>query len=179
MPTNIYFHNHHIIPRHAGGTDAPDNIVRLTVKEHSEAHRLLYEEYGRWQDRLAWLAIAGYIGKEEIISMKIGESNKSRIVSEETKKKISEAMKGNSNPMYGRKHSEATKQKISKAGKGVPLGPFTEEHKMKLREASKGRVYPKGKKQSVEHIKKRISARVATVKLNNTKKKIEIEDVNN
>ena len=40
MPTIIY-HNHHIIPKHAGGTNAPDNIARLTVEEHSEAHRLL------------------------------------------------------------------------------------------------------------------------------------------
>ena len=49
MSTDIY-HNQHIIPRHAGGTDDPDNIARLTVSEHAEAHCKLYEEYGRWQD---------------------------------------------------------------------------------------------------------------------------------
>lgn len=39
-------HKHHIIPRHAGGSDHPDNLVELTVQEHAEAHRLLYEQYG-------------------------------------------------------------------------------------------------------------------------------------
>jgi hypothetical protein len=45
-------HKHHIIPRHAGGTDALNNIVELTVEEHAKAHRVLYEKYGRWQDPL-------------------------------------------------------------------------------------------------------------------------------
>lgn len=32
---------HHIIPRCMGGTDAPDNLVVLTYKQHRVAHRLL------------------------------------------------------------------------------------------------------------------------------------------
>jgi len=32
---------HHIIPRSLGGTDNPDNLVTLTLKEHRIAHRLL------------------------------------------------------------------------------------------------------------------------------------------
>ena len=46
-------HEHHIIPKYAGGTDSPDNLIKLTVEEHAEAHRKLYEQYGRWQDRVA------------------------------------------------------------------------------------------------------------------------------
>ena len=65
MSTTIY-HNHHIIPRHVGGTDHPDNLVQLTVPEHAEAHRKLYEKYGRWQDKLAYRSLSGLIGKEEI-----------------------------------------------------------------------------------------------------------------
>lgn len=40
-------HKHHIIPKHAGGSDDPSNIVVLTVEEHAEAHRKLYEKHGR------------------------------------------------------------------------------------------------------------------------------------
>lgn len=47
-------HKHHIIPRHAGGSDDPSNLVELTPAEHAEAHRLLFEKYGRWQDEVAW-----------------------------------------------------------------------------------------------------------------------------
>lgn len=60
-------HLHHIVPIHAGGTDDPSNLIELTVEEHAEAHRILWETHGRWQDRLAWKGLAGMITKEEII----------------------------------------------------------------------------------------------------------------
>lgn len=59
-------HKHHIIPRHAGGTDDPENILELTVEEHAEAHRLLHEKYGKHEDWVAWKCLSGQIGKEEI-----------------------------------------------------------------------------------------------------------------
>ena len=52
-------HTHHIIPRHAGGTDDPSNLIELTVEEHAEAHRVLYEQYGRKQDLLAYKMLSG------------------------------------------------------------------------------------------------------------------------
>ena len=59
-------HFHHIVPLHAGGTDEPSNLKPMTISEHAEAHRLLWEQYGRKGDRLAWRALSGQIGKEEI-----------------------------------------------------------------------------------------------------------------
>lgn len=61
---NFMLHKHHIIPRHAGGTDDPSNLVELTPAEHAEAHRLLYEQYGRWQDYVAWQGLAKLATKE-------------------------------------------------------------------------------------------------------------------
>ena len=66
MSKSIY-HIHHIIPRHAGGTDDPSNLVKLTVAEHAEAHRKLFEEHGNQYDYLAWKGLAGEIGREEIL----------------------------------------------------------------------------------------------------------------
>jgi|TARA_R110001592_G_C12940999_1_gene730405 RNA polymerase sigma factor (sigma-70 family) len=37
---------HHIIPRHHGGDDNPNNIIELEVREHALAHKKLYEETG-------------------------------------------------------------------------------------------------------------------------------------
>jgi hypothetical protein len=113
------YHKHHIIPRHAGGTDDPSNIVKLTVEEHAEAHRRLFEQYGRWQDELAWKGLTKMIGKEEIISKAqshfVGKKHK-----EETKRKIAQAHKGKKISVKtklalnrtGKKHSEETKQKM-------------------------------------------------------------------
>jgi hypothetical protein len=43
-------HLHHIIPKHAGGSDDPSNLIELTPEEHANAHLELYHQYGRPQD---------------------------------------------------------------------------------------------------------------------------------
>lgn len=61
----LYKHKHHIVPKHAGGSDDPSNFIELTIEEHAEAHRILFEEFGRWQDRLAWQTLSGQITNAE------------------------------------------------------------------------------------------------------------------
>jgi HNH endonuclease len=62
----IMTHWHHIVPRHAGGTDDPENLIELTVSDHAEAHRLLYEKYGRDEDYVAWQGLSGQIKDEHV-----------------------------------------------------------------------------------------------------------------
>jgi len=71
-------HIHHIVPKYMGGTDDPSNLVELTVEEHAEAHRKLYEEHGNWQDHIAWKALSGQIGKDEAIQEARGAANRGR-----------------------------------------------------------------------------------------------------
>lgn len=78
-------HKHHIIPKHMGGTDDPSNLIELSVEEHAEAHRKLYEQHGRIQDKLAWQGLAGIIQNQELIYTL-----------------LSETKKGSNNPMYGK-----------------------------------------------------------------------------
>lgn len=86
-------HKHHIIPRHAGGTDDPSNIVELTVEEHAEAHRLLYEKYNRKQDLAAFLGLSGLASKKEIYEI-ILEDRRGKPLSSEVKEKISKSLTG-------------------------------------------------------------------------------------
>lgn len=51
-------HKHHIVPKHAGGSDHPSNIIELTIEEHAEAHKILYEQHGRIQDKMAWVGLS-------------------------------------------------------------------------------------------------------------------------
>ena len=53
-----------------GGTNEPSNITYLTVKEHSLAHKELYEKYGKQEDYIAWQGLSKRINKEEIIRLK-------------------------------------------------------------------------------------------------------------
>jgi hypothetical protein len=58
-------HKHHIIPRHAGGSNDSSNIKLLTIPDHAEAHRLLFEQHGRWQDEVAYRMLSGQISAAE------------------------------------------------------------------------------------------------------------------
>lgn len=69
-------HKHHIIPKHSGGTDDPSNLIELTVEEHAEAHRLLWEKYGKREDYIAWVGLSKSIGKEEIIKLVLSMAGK-------------------------------------------------------------------------------------------------------
>ena len=83
MSAKTIYHQHHIIPRHIGGTDEPSNLVKLTIEEHAEAHRLLWEEHHRIQDYWAWKGLSGSATKKEIIfgiqSQASSISNKERV----------------------------------------------------------------------------------------------------
>ena len=97
-------HKHHIIPKHMGGTDDTSNLIELTVEEHAEAHKLLWEQYGKKEDELAWKGLTGLIGKEELIKelmflgqQKGGFNNRGKIRGPqniEHKNKIKESCKG-------------------------------------------------------------------------------------
>lgn len=58
-------HKHHIIPRHMGGSDEPDNLIELSIEEHAKAHKELYDKHGLWEDKLAWRMLSGQISPSE------------------------------------------------------------------------------------------------------------------
>jgi len=70
------YHKHHIIPKYLGGTDEPSNLILLTIEEHAAAHEKLYNEYGNWEDYLAWKGLSGHISKDEINKIKLSEAGK-------------------------------------------------------------------------------------------------------
>jgi len=54
----VYTESHHIVPRHAGGGDSKDNLIRLTYRQHVFAHRLLWKAYKKASDLKAWLLMS-------------------------------------------------------------------------------------------------------------------------
>lgn len=112
----IIYHIHHIIPKHMGGTDDPSNLIKLTIQEHAEAHKILYDKYGKWQDEIAWKALSGQISNSKAIKLSQKLRDTSYMQSESYKNKISIANKGkipHNKNKTGHKHSEETKNKIS------------------------------------------------------------------
>ncbi len=117
-------HKHHIIPKHEWkerfgtleGVDSPDNICYLTLEQHIECHRWLYENYKRWEDKCAYLFLSGRMDKQDLYKewgRVIGKANAGRSRTKEWRLEASKRNSGKGNPNYGNKYSIESKYKIS------------------------------------------------------------------
>lgn len=111
-----YSELHHILPKCMGGDDLPNNLSRLSAKEHYLAHWLLHKIYpDNWKISHAFLWMSTENGKNSrtITSRQynrakeaMARSCKNRMADlgnpmhrESSRKKISERMMGDNNPM--------------------------------------------------------------------------------
>ena len=155
---NGYVEKHHIIPKCIGGLDNPENLVKLTAREHFICHWLLTKmtadtpsKYKMWNAFSCMLYRATDAQHRYQISSKIFEN-----IKKEGAKIKSIRFSGKNNPMYGirgpahhafgKKSSELTKQKQSIAHLGVKRSAEAREKQSKS---------SKGRKQTPEHIEKR------------------------
>jgi hypothetical protein len=131
-------HLHHKIPRHMGGSDDPSNLVRLTVPEHAEAHRVLFETFGKKEDEIAYRMLKGLISVEEARRLATIESNKNRVFTPEIRENYRQAQLGKKHTpetiakMKLRRHTPETKAKIAANHKGMKGKKHSEESKLKI-----------------------------------------------
>lgn len=112
--SKIIYHIHHKIPKHMGGTNDPTNLIKLTIEEHAEAHRLLFEQHGNKFDYIAYMALSKQIGFEEANYMKLLGPKKWTAEGKQQLKDAAKKRSGKNNPFYGKKHSDETKAKQKK-----------------------------------------------------------------
>ena len=114
-------HRHHIIPKHAGGTDDDNNIVYLTLEEHIKVHEDRYALYGDDADRRAILLLKADITHSELVKIFRKEFTiKAAKASHEVKlkngfynklgKANSERIKGTKNPEHSNRMKEKWKE---------------------------------------------------------------------
>ena len=128
-------HKHHIIPKHMGGTDDPSNLIELTVEEHAEAHRKLYEQYGHWQDKIAYDMLSGQIGLDDAIQAARGAANRGKKRSPETIAKLKEACRLRTERQRADGTLDRANKKRSESHKGKKKSA---EHLAKWAESRKG-----------------------------------------
>lgn len=137
-----FTHTHHIVPKHAGGTDDPSNLIEVTIEQHAELHLARYLEYGEKGDWWAFMGLSGQMGKEEILAEK-SRSMLGKHHSAETRNKMKKP--------HGPKHTAASKAKISAARKGKSL---SQEHRAKISASLKGNKNGQGWKPNQMQLKK-------------------------
>ena len=158
---------HHIIPKSLGGSDNKDNLVRLLAKEHYICHLLLtkmsQDKTTKQKMVAAFVMMSGDNSKSARINFRklnsklyskvrqeyceyLSIKNKGKIVSKETRKKLSEHRKGV--PL-----SQETKDALSKIFKGRKI-PYeiTPEIREKMSKAQRGKKMPEGFKKKISDI---------------------------
>jgi hypothetical protein len=120
----VRFHRHHINPRHNDGGNEAENLILLTVEEHAEAHKKLYEQYGRVQDLIAYKALSGKCNSSEARRLaRVAVANS--MWTDDRREKAREANK-----------RARVANKLSNIGDIMRDTEFSEEHKRKLSEAA-------------------------------------------
>lgn len=64
--TNMFIDTHHIIPKHEGGTDDSNNLVRLSRKLHQEVHYRRWLVYKNISDLYAFQLLGGNLSDDEL-----------------------------------------------------------------------------------------------------------------
>lgn len=107
---NCYTELHHIIPRSLGGTNEKSNIIKLSAREHFVCHRLLTKMLKGPARRKMICAI-----NQMITSKRKTKYNINSKIFEKLKNDWANCMKGNQNPMFGKKQivTEKTRKQIS------------------------------------------------------------------
>lgn len=133
--SNEYLEKHHIVPRHSGGTDGKENIIKLSLRDHILAHKIRYETYGNKYDLSAYHFMIGQSKEaKKAICSQNGAKSRGRKLTDEHKLKLKEAFIGEKNHFYGKTHTEDAKQKIREKAIGRA---WKEESKNKLKETFK------------------------------------------
>lgn len=140
-----YSEKHHVVPKCVGGTDAKENIVRLTPEEHYIAHQLLIKMY----PSVAGLAYAAAFmtgaNKNTFRNNKLRGWIARRVAAALSREKT-----GKRPPSYEKllaavrllprnPCSDITKQRIGSANKGRVLGPRSAESRAKQSASLRGR----------------------------------------
>ena len=150
-------HKHHIIPKHMGGSDEPDNLIELTIEEHARAHFELWEKFGFIEDKIAWECLSGRKLSEEDRIM-LSKSGFEKFLLDDTrviewKNKISASLKGKVQSEETRlKRSESLKLAYKEGRKKVTV-PDADENRKRYYENNMSEILAEGRKNSEKWLK--------------------------
>jgi hypothetical protein len=117
------YEKHHVIPKSLGGANNTLNLVKLTIREHFVAHRLLTKIHSGKAQKKMWFAYYRLCNRHQITNSRAYEVSKlqakkylseihtGKTISENHKKAIQEKCKG----MVGYKHSATSKSLMTNA----------------------------------------------------------------
>lgn len=114
---------HHIIPRALGGSDSPDNLVRLSIEDHKIAHEMFAKAFD----------VGSY---EEFVNLSAVNLLNRGIKTPQDLERHRQLYIGEKNPFFGKTHTDEVKQRLSEATKqnraGVTYKQFYGEDRFEI-----------------------------------------------
>jgi hypothetical protein len=96
--------------------------VKVNIPLHAMLHKILWEEHGKIEDKIAYEMLSGQITVAEATKTIQKNYMSNRVISEETLQKMSvsqkERMRRGDHPMLGKNHSSETREKMRKSHLG-------------------------------------------------------------
>lgn len=134
------------------GWDSFEHIIiasNLSLEEADQMEKDTIEKFNAMDEKCGYnIREGGLVAKiSEETKKKLSEAHLGKTLSEETKTKISESLKGESNPFWNKHHTDETKAKISKIHKGKKIPKevrkrMSESHFKPVRCVETGKEYP-------------------------------------
>lgn len=137
----IYFEDHHIVPKCLGGSNKKENVILLTAREHYIAHWLLWKATRNTKLAFAFISMA-FTNKNNrrLTSIQYERARQVQrdIISDynKGKKRTPEQIEKIRQTHLGSKRCEETKQKMKEAWKKRRLIPVSEETRQKISDAN-------------------------------------------
>lgn len=156
-----YHETHHIVPTSLSGSNDPENLVRLTAREHYVAHRLLEkitdQKYGFHSKQHNSMLDAMWLLSHDKIHKKFINSRTYEYLKKERSIALSKQMSGENNPMYGKnikdhmtpEKYEQWKKNIKAAGKRRIGRKFSKETCEKISAKKKGQKHTEETKNKI------------------------------
>jgi hypothetical protein len=143
LSENEYGEVHHIIPRCIGGTDDPDNLVRMTAEEHMIAHMLLIKIYPKE---------SGLVYAANMMCNRVKNNKEYGWVRRRHAEELSKRFTGVPRaPESVEKQIATIKAKYENGYKSPSIGNIlTEQHKKAISEKNTGREVPVKERSSLE-----------------------------
>ena len=120
-----------------GGTNEPDNLVKLPLWAHAEVHKRLFEVYGNIEDDIAYRMLSGKTEEAEKLRLELAKRNYQKWL-RENPKQVEEWKEKQRNLRKG-KPSILPPEHYKKVGDMLRGIPRTQEVKNKISKANKGK----------------------------------------
>ncbi len=75
LKEGVYYEKHHIIPKHMGGNNDPENLIKLDLRQHTLIHYILWRQHRNLGNEIAYKMKSGQTEEGNKLRVKLGVQN--------------------------------------------------------------------------------------------------------